>query len=118
QPVLLFRSLLEGGAGLSELLTTTRAPAMAALADTYGGDVLGESDGLFELDPTRRSGILTLPGVMASLAHADITSPTVRGHAVLGNFFCRPPPPPPAGLSVTLPESTPGSTLRQRLEAH
>ncbi|MCA9580397.1 MAG: DUF1592 domain-containing protein [Myxococcales bacterium] len=118
EPVLIFRSVLDGGGGLSELLTTTRVPAETLLKETYGDDIVGEEDGSFELDPTLRSGILTAPGVMASLAHAETTSPTVRGHTVLGNVLCRPPPPPPAGLSVTLPEPKPGTTMRERLEAH
>jgi mono/diheme cytochrome c family protein len=55
---------------------------------------------------------------MAALAHAEATSPTVRGYAVLKSFMCQPPPPPPAGVSVTLPEIGEGVSTRERLEAH
>jgi hypothetical protein len=72
----------------------------------------------FSLDPARRSGLLSLPGVMAALSHAQATSPTLRGYTVLASLLCSPPPPPPAGVKVTLPEVGPNASARERLEAH
>jgi hypothetical protein len=118
EPVKLFRTLLSEGAGLRELLTTSRTVKLDALAPTYGRDILSLSASGYALDPARRAGILSLPGVMAALSHAGSTSPTLRGYAVLANFLCSPPPPPPAGVKVTLPEVAPNATARQRLEAH
>lgn len=122
EPAAFFRGVLAGGGGLRELLTASETPALAALDPIYGADVLEEVDGptgaLRRLDPERRAGILTLPGVQAALSHAESTSPTLRGYAVLAGFLCTPPGPPPAGVSVTLPPPVPGATTRERLELH
>lgn len=118
EPVQLFRMVLVDGGDLSQLLTTPRTTSSDALATIYGADILQSTDTRFELDPQKRAGILSLPGVMAALSHATATSPTLRGHAVLANFLCTPPSPPPAGVSVTLPEVGPDATTRERLEAH
>ncbi len=118
EPSALLRlALLEGG-GLPRLFTSTRTVTSAALASLYGADIVSSSGGATELNPARRSGLLTLPGVVASLAHANETSPTLRGFAVLSSVMCMPPSPPPAGVSVTLPPPTPGATTRERLEQH
>lgn len=118
EPVLFFEQTLSSEGGLPELLTGTSTARSDALRDLYGDDIESETDDTFELDPERRAGILTLPGVMAALAHAEVTSPTMRGHTILGNLFCKPPPPPPAGLDVTVPPVVPGTTTRERLETH
>jgi hypothetical protein len=55
---------------------------------------------------------------MAALAHANATSPTRRGYAVLASFLCTPPAPPPPGVNVNLPDVGPDATARERLEAH
>jgi hypothetical protein len=118
EPVALFASLLEQGKGLRDLLTTSQTVRLDPLTEIYGADIVGTSVDAFELDPTRRAGILTLPGVMAALAHAGTTSPTRRGYAVLSSLLCTPPAPPPPGVNVTLPEVGPDATARERLEAH
>ncbi|MBL8740288.1 MAG: DUF1588 domain-containing protein, partial [Myxococcales bacterium] len=92
--------------------------AQDPLSELYGADIWGTAGGAFELDPARRAGVLSLPGVMAALSHAEATSPTLRGFAVLSNFLCTPPSPPPPGVSVTLPDIGEGKTTRERLEAH
>jgi len=118
EPVQLTRMLLESDGGLRDLLTTAEAPRLDPLAEIYGADITAMTAESYSLDPARRSGILTLPGVMAALSHAEATSPTLRGYAVLANLLCTPPPPPPAGVNVTLPEVGPDATARERLEAH
>ena len=122
EPAALFRSVIATGGGLRELLTTSETPALAELDAIYGDDAIDQVDGpdgaITRLDPTRRAGILTLPGVQAALSHAESTSPTLRGYAVLAGFLCTPPGPPPAGVSVTLPPPVPGATTRERLELH
>ena len=67
----LFRALLVEGAGLSALLTSSRTVASPALRALYGDDIIADEGDVFELDPTRRAGVLTLPGVMAAHAHAE-----------------------------------------------
>ncbi|MBK7863449.1 MAG: DUF1588 domain-containing protein [Archangiaceae bacterium] len=118
EPVDTFRLSTLQGDGLAALLTTPRTAAAPALVAYYGPDALSTVDGVTQLNPLRRAGLLTSPGVMASLAHAESTSPTLRGYAVLANLMCKPPPPPPAGVNVNLPPPVPGLTTRQRLERH
>jgi hypothetical protein len=118
EPVALFSSLLQQGKGLKDLLTTSETVRSDALAAIYGADVASKTSDAFSLDPTKRAGILSLPGVMAALAHASATSPTRRGYAVLASFLCTPPAPPPPGVNVNLPDVGPDATARERLEAH
>jgi hypothetical protein len=118
EPVQLFQMLVEEDGDFASLLTTKVTPASPELAALYGADVIDEAGGRFTLDAERRAGVLSLPGVMAALAHAEATSPTLRGYAVLANVLCTPPPPPPAGISVTLPDIGPDKTTRERLQAH
>lgn len=118
EPVQLFRMLATTGGDLEGLLTTSRTAALGPMETIYGADIVKTSSDAFDLDPDRRAGILSLPGVMAALSHSGATSPTLRGHAVLANFLCTPPKPPPSGISVTLPEIGPGKSTRERLEAH
>jgi hypothetical protein len=118
EPVQLFAMLVHGEGDLATLLTTSETAALSPMTAIYGADLLDASGSTFVLDPARRAGLLSLPGVMAALSHAEATSPTLRGHAVLANLLCTPPSPPPAGVSVTLPDIGEGKTTRERLEAH
>jgi hypothetical protein len=118
EPVQFFRALLDGGAGITELLTSTQTVATAELEELYGADIVDTSGAATELDPAHRGGILSLPGVAAALSHARRTSPTLRGRAVLGGLLCTPPDPPPAGVDTTLPEIEEGVSNRKRLEQH
>jgi hypothetical protein len=118
EPVQLVRLLLDQEGDVPTLLTTSETVLSPLLATIYGADILSSSDSTSDLDPARRAGVLSMPGVMAALSHAEGTSPTLRGYAVLANFLCTPPPPPPAGVDVTLPDIGEGKTTRERLEAH
>lgn len=118
EPVEVMRAAVLRGADLGELLTSSRTVTLPELQAHYGADIASTSGGETLLDPARRAGLFSLPGVMASMAHAGVTSPTVRGYTLLANVMCQPPSPPPAGVSVTLPPVTPGSTTRERLEQH
>jgi hypothetical protein len=118
EPVQFFHRLLREGAGVAELLTSTRTPATSELEELYGADIVDSSGEDFELDPERRGGILALPGVVAATSHARRTSPTLRGKAVLTGLLCAPPEPPPADVDTTLPEVDADATTRERLEQH
>ncbi len=118
EPVELFRRAVADNGGLPQLFTTSRTSPLPALSAIYGSDIVGSSASDVALDPAKRAGLLTLPGVMAALAHAGGTSPTLRGHAILSDVLCAPPPPPPAGVEVTLPEVDPNATTRERLAVH
>ncbi len=117
EPVALLSLLLAEEGDLTRLFTSTETAPLPELEPLYGDDIVAFGS-TTSLDPTRRAGMLSLPGVMAALSHAEGTSPTLRGFNVLGNILCAPPPPPPPGLDVTLPEIGPDATTRERLEAH
>lgn len=91
------------GDGLWDTLTTsTTTYANADLAALYGVDVVSPppAGGNFEavqLDPTRRGGIYTLSGPLATWADDDGIGIVPRGEAVWRAAFCGgilPPPPP------------------------
>lgn len=117
EPVQLLSLMLAQQGDITTLFTSSETATSPLLAPLYGADIV-EADTTTMLDPTHRAGLLTLPGVMAALSHAEGTSPTLRGFNVLANVLCTPPPPPPPGVSVTLPEIGPDATTRERLEAH
>src|SRR5690606_28192980 len=71
-----------------------------------------------ELDPTRRAGVLTHIGVMASLAKADQTDPVHRGKFVREGLLCQGVPPPPPDANVVAPVVTPDATTRERFSQH
>ncbi|HVR20686.1 MAG TPA: DUF1592 domain-containing protein [Polyangiaceae bacterium] len=108
--------VVQGGGGLTELLTAPYAYADSALAPLYGKSVSG---GLarIELDPTVRKGLLMQVGHLASHAYAVKTDPIHRGLFVLRDVLCRTIPDPPAGASMTpLPPTTePIETTREEI---
>jgi hypothetical protein len=118
EPVVFFHSLLRSGASLGELLTSSRTAPFAELEGLYGEDILGRGTDGVELDPARRRGILSLPGVVSAASHARRTSPTLRGKAILTGLLCTPPEPPPADVDTTLPEVAEDAGTRERLETH
>jgi hypothetical protein len=117
EPVQLLSLMLAQEGDVTSLFLTNQTTPSPLLATLYGDDII-ESGATTVLDPSRRAGMLSLPGVMAALSHAEGTSPTLRGFNVLANVLCTPPPPPPPGVDVTLPEIGPDATTRERLEAH
>jgi hypothetical protein len=68
--------------------------------------------------PRGRLGILSLPAVMWSLAHANQTSPVLRGKWLSENVLCVGVPPPPADVVAMVSAPDPSKTTRERAEAH
>ena len=70
-------------------------------------------------DPTRRSGVLTLPALLASQAHAVHPAPVLRGKLLFERVLCGELGPPPAVAEASAPRQDPEAKLtnRQRLEA-
>lgn len=118
EPVRFLAEAIRGSRTLGDLMTTSETPDEPALADIYEDHVLSREAGKVSLDPAKRAGILTLPGVQAALAHARASSPSVRGRAILANFLCSPPPAPPPGVVPSLPPAMGEETTRERLERH
>ena len=100
-------------AGLTSLLTQARTEVNAELAAFYG--VAEGGDGWWEVDhdPARRSGILTLPAVVAAVSAQRETSSVRRGKLVRTRLLCDefPPPPPAAESEIEFPD---GATERDK----
>lgn len=94
--------LAERNGRLEALLTAPIAFTNARLATLYGTPPPGA--GLFartNLDPTRRSGILTSAGFLAVHTKADDRAAIHRGVAVRESLLCAPPPAPPGDIPDT-----------------
>jgi hypothetical protein len=89
---------------------------------TFYGVTLTATDGAFhQVDlgsGTPRVGILGSAAILAGHAHAQLTSPTLRGKFVDNMLLCRSIPPPPPGIPPLPSVAPPGSTVRQILSAH
>jgi hypothetical protein len=121
QQVRLFATsvILDQGGTPSDLLTAPWTFMAPQLAPLYG--VAAGPPGNFvrvDLDPTRRAGLLTHVGIMASLAKANQTDPVHRGKFVRERLLCQSVPPPPVNANITPPEVKPGSTTRERFAQH
>jgi len=109
------------GPTLRRLLTGATTFADADLARFYGYALPAPGQAGFQaiaLDPARASGLLTQGSFLATHAHADKTSPVLRGKFVRARLFCTTPPPPPPDLVVTPPTVDPRLSTRQRYAAH
>lgn len=118
EPSRFFARLVREGGDVSTLLTSATTVVTPELEVIYADDIVASNTDHFELDSSRRGGIVALPGVAAALSHARRTSPTLRGKAVLTGLLCDPPDPPPANVDTMLPEPTAGETTRDRIEQH
>ena len=111
--------ILDQGGTAADLLTAPVAFMTPELAPMYG--VPPTAAGAFtlvNLDPTRRAGLLTHAGILASLAKANQTDPVHRGKFVRERLLCQTVPPPPVNANITPPEVKPGSTTRDRFSQH
>ena len=104
------------------LLTETSTHIPAALAPIYGND-LTSPGGVPTLDPKRRRGIVSLPGVLTYHSAFQHSGPIERGLTVRRQLFCNPVPPPPPDVVQMIsqhpvdPNDT-NKTTRQKYEEH
>lgn len=106
----------EGGGGRwRELFTDKTAFVDADVGKIYGVTSTGSNMRKVTLDD-KRAGLLSQAGLLATLAHVDIDSPTKRGVFVLENVLCQHVPEPPPGTSTEIPKVTKSMTVRQRME--
>jgi len=111
-------------AGDGKLATLLTAPfsfvSSGPLAALYGVTVPANQDPSkpVNLDPAKRAGIMTQPGVLAIMSHADQSSPIRRGKLVREQLFCQTLAPPPPGVDLTPPAPDPNASTRQRFEKH
>jgi len=106
--------------GLRSLLTAPFTYVNQATAPLYGVDgTFGQDLVRVDLDPTRRAGLLTQVGFLATRAFADLSSPIHRGVFIQRQLLCTLLPNPPANIPALPPVD--GSTIkttRQQVEAH
>jgi len=112
-------SFWEGG-NVEALLSSKRVYVDSALAELYGLRPTAETatDGFTAVEDEHRAGILTQPGLMALLAHADQSAPVQRGKFVREQLLCKPLPPPPPDVDTTPPDPDPSATTRERFKEH
>lgn len=95
--------------GLSTLLTAPFTFVTKDTAPFYGlpqGMVTSSSLTRVDLDPTRRAGILTQVGFLASHAYAGSSSPIHRGTFIQRTLLCAQIPDPPANVPALPPLDT------------
>jgi Protein of unknown function (DUF1592)/Protein of unknown function (DUF1588)/Protein of unknown function (DUF1585)/Protein of unknown function (DUF1595)/Protein of unknown function (DUF1587) len=104
---------------VQSLFKSQRAFVSASTAFLYGVSSSAPTTEQVELPNSgRRQGFLTLPGILATSAHAaDHASPIFRGKFVRLNLLCLPLTPPPNNVKVELPPLQPGMTTRERYDA-
>jgi Protein of unknown function (DUF1592)/Protein of unknown function (DUF1588)/Protein of unknown function (DUF1595)/Protein of unknown function (DUF1587)/Protein of unknown function (DUF1585) len=115
------QSLWGPDGGVKNLLLSPRVFLTEEMAEIYGAPVPAgtPSDALFAADFSgQRFGLLTQPGLMALLAHADQTAPSQRGVFVREHILCQPPPQPPPEVNATPPDPDPNLTTRARFLVH
>jgi hypothetical protein len=103
--------------GVRELLTASYTFVDSALAGLYGfGSASGSGFSQVTRPAGQGLGILAQGSLLAGAAHADASSPTLRGLVVYERLLChqrRPPPANVAGLESPMPGA---KTTRQRYE--
>lgn len=107
--------IFDGDHTLRSLLKGSFSVLEPALAPVYGLSP-SQASGMVQL--SNRSGILTLPAVLATYAHPNQTSPIKRGKFVRTNLLCQTLPTPPANVNINPPSPNPSLSTRDRFTAH
>lgn len=100
-----------------ELYTADYTIANDRLAALYGVESTTTAFTRIDLDPSERSGVLTLLGPLAYKSDVGQSSPIHRGVFVNDVILCKSLPPPP-DVVPGLPVQDPSLTNRERVEAH
>ncbi len=108
--------LFEDSGTLETLLTADYTFANQTLGEFLGLSVSGDEFSQSFIDPSQRSGLLSLTGLNAATSAQTRTSPVNRGRFVREKLLCDHIPDPPEGTDTNLPELEPGMTARQQLE--
>ena len=107
-----------GTGTFNELMTAPYTFVNGPLATFYGmSGVTGDAFVKTNVDPVKRSGLLTQASILAITTPGSRNDPVVRGKWIYNNMLCRTVPDPPPGIPP-VPEPTPGVTTRQRFEEH
>jgi hypothetical protein len=112
-----FDDVLQNRSGsLSSLLTSHTVFVNQAVSGYYGAGTGTVFQPLDRTDGTV-SGMLTLPGLLATLAKSLESSPIYRGKFVREELLCEELPPPPANVPKP-PDTMPGVTTREKFRQH
>lgn len=129
--------VFRGSGRLAGLLTANHSYISESLAGLYGVEIDENSDAVYwqsqfsdtvtnyhentfyktQLDPTQRSGVLTMLGFLNSHAKLTHPSPVLRGVFVQERFLCTPPPPPPGDVPA-LEDTNNGQAPRTNRERY
>jgi hypothetical protein len=90
----------------------------ADLAALYGISGVTGTDFVQKDLPAERRGLLGNASILSLYAHADVSSPTLRGKFIRNILMCQSIPPPPPDVDTTLPDESQAKTARQRLTIH
>jgi hypothetical protein len=110
----LARQLGNAAPRMADLTESTQSIVSSADAFLYGV-TSPASAGLVDLDPTKRLGIFTLPGVLASHSGPTTSRLVKRGVFFVRKVMCMPLGNPPAGIDTSVPTNA-GATERERIE--
>lgn len=108
--------VIQNDGSVEELLTANHTYVDADLAAFYG---FGPVEGGFarvERPEDWGKGLLAQGSVMASFAHSESSSPTLRGLLVYERMFCNDRPTPPPDIPSIEPPEANGATTRARYE--
>ena len=112
--------ILEGDGSLDTLLTADFSFMNEELAAFYGDDVLETVSGnefqRVQLDPERRTGLLSTAGLMATHANLNQSSPVFRGKFIREQLMCDTLPLPPNDLVIEPPDLDPDKTTKEQFE--
>jgi hypothetical protein len=104
---------------LSTLFTAPYSYMNANVAAHYGMPApAGTGFVKVDLDPTQRSGLLTLGAFLSGQAKPDQSSPILRGKFVREQILCEPVMPPPNDIIITPPMVTSDTSTRERFMMH
>lgn len=90
----------------------------SARLEQLGALPQGEVFAPIELNPKRRSGILTRGAVLALTTKPNMGDPVHRGLYIRERLLCTPLPPPPPDIVVVAPDPDPTLTTREQFAIH
>jgi hypothetical protein len=110
--------LFEQGGSFSDLMLANYTFANKSLAEFYGTAAPATDWDRVELDPQRRSGLLTQAGLLATMAKQDRTDPVRRGKFVLERILCRNVTPPSPEIVAMFKPLDLSKTAREQFAQH